>query len=116
MKNWPAWFATGVFSLLIFVALATAQTRIGASWTGVLRNAAGNPAYGANIRLHSPKSNATLSSTTTSVGVFSFQSLSPGEYELSVHIGDKDWTLPGLLTVDPASPSDLDLQLSAEGH
>ena len=116
MVKRAARFPAGVFGLLLLLTSAAAQTRVGTSWTGVLRDAAGNPAPGASINLHSPKTNAKFSSTSTSTGAFSFQNLPPGDYDVSVHVGDASWTLAGVITVNEATTSNFDLQLSPEGH
>jgi hypothetical protein len=97
-----------VIIILTACALAPAQAQNTKSWTGILRDTAGNPIAGAEVQLHF--GNATSTAKTEANGRFTFTALTAGEYSISVkHNGtpySRKVKLPGPEAV---------LQLSSDG-
>jgi hypothetical protein len=69
---------------LIFLSEWTAAAPLPASWSGMLRDAAGSPVSGATVTLTEASGNPTHTAKTTPAGEFTFPNISPSKYEISV--------------------------------
>ena len=69
---------------LIFLSEWTAAAPLPASWSGVLRDAAGSPVSGATVTLTDASGNPAYTAETTPAGEFAFPNISPSKYEISV--------------------------------
>jgi hypothetical protein len=69
---------------LIFLSEWTAAAPLPASWSGVLRDAAGSPVSGATVTLTDTSGNAAYTAKATPAGEFAFPNISPSKYEISV--------------------------------
>jgi Carboxypeptidase regulatory-like domain len=83
------------------------------SWTGVLRDASGNPVGQATVALHATTGNLDYSSETSPRGEFLFASVAAGNYELKVTSAGKTWKAPDALVIKDAALT-FDLALSAQ--
>lgn len=71
-------------AVLIFVcAIAYAQTDRG-SLSGSVKDSAGAAVPGAKVTVRNEDTNISQTSTSNSVGLFDFENLNPGKYELSI--------------------------------
>jgi hypothetical protein len=103
---------------LIAVLLAASATcaAVGASWNGVLSDAAGKPVAGAIVVLHSASGSRDYTTTTAANGKFGFGDIAAGSYEVSVRSADKDFKAAAPLVVKDASLFSMSLQVSAPGQ
>ncbi len=69
-----------------FICLSgwTAAAPMPASWSGMLRDAAGSPVSGAAVTLTDASGKTAYTASTTPAGEFAFPSISPSKYEISV--------------------------------
>src|SRR5579863_3632383 len=97
---------------LIAVLLAASATcaAVGASWNGVLSDAAGKPVAGAIVVLHSASGSRDYTTTTAANGKFGFGDIAAGSYEVSVRSADKDFKAAAPLVVKDASLFSMSLQ------
>ncbi|MEJ2009126.1 MAG: carboxypeptidase-like regulatory domain-containing protein, partial [Acidobacteriota bacterium] len=73
------------------------------SWNGVLRDNAGNPVSGATVKLHSPTGKLDYAAETSASGVFSFDRIVAGDYELSVSEGGRTLKTASLVVIKDSS-------------
>jgi hypothetical protein len=104
-------FARPLTFFIIACALAAGQQHEANSWTGVLRNAHGDPVSGATVRLQSGDNTAAAS--TAHDGGFHF-TVPAGEYSVAVEYGGRKATLSRPLAI-PGAGSAVVLELSASG-
>ncbi len=102
-----------LFCSLFFVAFVTAQAFAVTSWDGVLRDSGGKPVAGAVVKLHSPSGQLDYTSDTSPKGVFSFNHIAAGNYELSATKGGRTWQAPGLISIKDGLDLTAGLQLSS---
>src|SRR5215467_10604390 len=105
------------FTLLLAAFLVSPVTCSAASsWTGVLRDAAGNPIDKAEIHLKATDGSHEYSATTTATGQFTLIGISEGSYKLTATVQGKTWNATEAVQVkDGASLSSV-LQLSLQGQ
>jgi hypothetical protein len=72
-------------------AVPMPQALSGASWSGVLRDAAGSPAGDATVRLRTTSGEHDYTARTSPGGKFVFSGLVAGNYELSVTVVGKTY-------------------------
>jgi hypothetical protein len=88
---------------------------VGASlWTGVLRDAAGNPVAGATVELHSEQGSEQYTATTSASGAFAFTGLAAGSYSVSAANGDTTWKVAAPLVIADGIALAAGLQLSVQ--
>jgi Carboxypeptidase regulatory-like domain len=103
-SSWKV-FCRIVGSLLligIFAAanLAAQQTAAPSSWSGIVRNTAGEPIAGAAVAVRAPASSQeSQSAVTGSDGRFTIPGLLPGAYSISVQIPGRPTTSPLAVTI-----------------
>ena len=69
------------------------------SWTGTLRDAAGNPVGGATVELRSAPDGQEYTAITSTSGAFAFAGLIAGSYSVSAGKGDTTWKVPNPLVI-----------------
>src|SRR5213082_3569489 len=108
--------ARGFFSLLAALLISSFQCSAAPSWTGVLRDAAGNPIKKAEIHLQATDGNHEYSAATTATGQFTFTALSAGRYRLTATVGGKTWRASEAVQISDGAALVSNLQLSAVGQ
>lgn len=83
------------------------------SWSGVLRDHAGNLVPDARVNLRDTSTVATFSATTSPQGQFSFPNLPAGIYEISVTAAGTTWRAAQPLSIKDGNAFTAALQLSA---
>ena len=86
----------------------------GASWNGVLSDAAGKPVAATIVTVHAASENRNYTATTTADGRFAFANIAAGTYEVAVKTADKEWK--ATLVVKDASPLTMLLQIPPLGQ
>src|SRR5213592_772561 len=89
------------FVLVLVLVLVTVQVPFlhcfpSHSWSGVVRDAAGNPVGMATVKLMSGVNKREYSATTSTSGEFTFIAVTAGDYTVTVSATGKIWT-----AVDP---------------
>ena len=108
--------ARGFFSLLAALLISSFQCSAAPSWTGVLRDAAGNPIEKAEIHLQATDGNHEYSAATTATGQFTFTALSAGRYRLTATVGGKTWRASEAVQIKDGAALVSNLRLSAVGQ
>jgi hypothetical protein len=98
-------------TLLLVVPIANSAPT--SSWSGVLRDSAGQLVAGAHIKLHEVSANRDYDVATSARGQFSFVELRAGSYELNVTATGKTWRTAKLLIVQDGTVLTAGLQLSS---
>ncbi len=104
--------------LLCFVALLllppSTRSLPAPSWTGVLRDAAGNPVSAATIVLHALSRNLEYSAATSTRGEFLFAHIAAGNYDLTVTSTGKTWKAANPLLIKDDAALTAGLELAAQ--
>ena len=108
--------ARGFFLLLAAFLIFSINCSAASSWSGVLRDAEGNPVDKAEIHLKARDGNHEYSATTAATGQFTFTTLSAGRYSLTATASGKTWTASEAVEVKGGAALLSNLQLSAQGH
>jgi hypothetical protein len=87
-----------------------------ASWSGVLRDSAGNPVGMAIIKLVSAEGSREYSATTSTSGQFAFAAIAARNYTLTVSAEGKTWTATDPVVIKEGSTLTSGLQFSAQGQ
>src|SRR5437879_13887700 len=98
MLCWDGPFARAfilVSGLVLFPSLHCSA----ASWSGVLRDSAGNPVDLATIKLLPANRHRAYSATTSTTGQFVFTAVAAGHYPLTVSVSCKIWTAAAAVTL-----------------
>ena len=77
--------------MIALLAVPTADALAAASWSGVLRDAAGKPIGEATVRLRSKSANHDYAATTSASGSFAFTGIGATDYDLSVEAAGNTW-------------------------
>ena len=101
---------------LALVAIPTLHCSPVPSWSGVLRDAAGNPVGMATIKLVAVDSNHEYSASTSAMGQFEFAVIVPGDYTLTVNAAGKVWTAADRVDIKGGVTVASSLRLVPEGH
>ena len=105
-------------AFLIFLLLGQAPflySSPGPSWTGVLRDAAGNAIGMATVRLVSVERQGEYSATTSTGGRFAFTAVPAGRYTLTVNAEGQTWAAVVPIVFQDGSVLTSGLQLSSQG-
>src|SRR5579864_1307899 len=116
MFSRPAPLARGFLLLLAALLISSVQCSAASSWSGILRDAAGNPIDKAEIHLQATDSSNEYSATTTAKGQFTFAALSPGSYKLTATVLGKTWTATEAVQIMDEAALLSGLQLPAQGQ
>src|SRR5438094_3847884 len=108
--------ARGFFSLLAALLISSFQCSAAPSWTGILRDAAGNPIGKAEIHLQATDGSHEYSAATTVTGQFTFTALVAGRYRLTATVGGKSWRASEAVQISDGAALVSNLQLSAVGQ
>jgi len=101
---------------IALLAAPMAKALSGASWSGVLRDAAGSPAGDATVRLRITSGEHDYTARTSSGGKFVFSGLVAGNYELSVTAVGKTYNTANPVIVQDGTILTMALRLSSEGQ
>jgi len=92
------------------------QSQTTASWSGVVRDAAGKPVVGATVELRvDGAANAVIAATSAATGEFVLAAIRPGKYDVAINADGKTWKVAGELEVKAGAVLTLDARLGAEG-
>jgi hypothetical protein len=105
--------ALGLALFLVSAAVGNAASE--PAWVGVLRDKNGHALGGATVQLNSKTGGQSYSASTSSIGEFSFSSIAPGTYDLSVAKGGRTYEAAAPLTVEGGKNLTAALELSADG-
>src|SRR5712691_6845544 len=108
--------ARAFFLVLVFVVIPSLYSSPAPSWSGVLRDTAGNPVGMATIKLVSGNSNHEYSVTTYTNGEFAFGTVATGNYSLTVSAAGKTWTAADAVVIKEGATLTSGLQLLAQGQ
>jgi len=106
-------FARAIYLVAFVLAVSSAGSIPAPAWTGILRDALGNPVPHATVLLHAISGTLDYSSETSQRGEFLFAGVAAGSYELKVTSAGKTWKAPDALVVKDAALT-FDLALSAQ--
>src|SRR3984893_6355153 len=101
---------------IALLAAPMAKALSGASWSGVLRDAAGSPAGDATVRLRITSGEHDYTARTSSGGEFVFSGLVAGNYELSVTALGKTYNTANPVIVQDGTSLTMALRLSSEAQ
>jgi hypothetical protein len=88
-----------------------------ASWSGVLRDAAGKAVAGATVQLRASRgAGAEYQATSAANGEFTIAPIPPGNYEVLVNAISKTWKAAEALEVKAGATLAMGLRLGAEGR
>jgi len=92
----------------------TAEAASRASWTGVLRDAAGSPVPEGTVRLHPLAAGSEYTAKTKVTGAFTFPEIAPGRYEVSANTNGVNSTAANPIEIKAGGTLTAGLRLSAE--
>jgi hypothetical protein len=105
------------FVIVLFYGLVLAlQAAPPPSWSGVLRDSAGNPVGMADIKLVAADSNRDYSATSSASGQFEFTAVAAGNYKVTVSAAGKIWKITELVYFKEGAALTAGLQLSPQGQ
>jgi len=91
-----------------------ASARSAGSWTGFVRDEAGNPVGEATIRLHLAGGGSDYTARTSASGKFVFAEIGAGNYALSVEDSQKTWKMADPVVIQDGTTLTVALQLSSQ--
>jgi len=116
MLSWAGLLVRASFLVLAFVLVPVLHASPALSWSGVLRDSAGNPVDMAIIKLFATDSNREYSATTSITGQFAFTAVAEGNYKLTVSAAGKIWTAADPVVIKDGASLTSGLQLSPPGQ
>src|SRR6266513_1293865 len=116
MLCWDRPFARAFFLASGLVLFASLHCSAASSWSGVLRDSAGNPVDLATIKLFAADGNRAYSATTSTTGQFVFTAVREGDYALTVSVAGKIWTAAALVVIKDGRTLGSGLRLSPQGQ
>src|SRR6267378_4197009 len=115
MHSWSRPLARAFFLVVLaFPLIPSLHSSPPPSWSGVLRDSAGNPVDRATIKLFQADSNREYSATTSTAGQFAFTGIAAGNYTLTVSAAGKIWTATGPVVIKKDATLTFGLQLSPQ--
>ena len=94
----------------------SSEAQTAASWSGVVRDAAGKAVVGATVELQTDGSAIlAFAATTTTNGEFAIAAIRPGRYEILVRAHARTWTVPDRVDLQPGAALAMGLQLRTDG-
>src|SRR6266568_4866561 len=112
----PRAFACAFVLVLVFVPVPFLHCFPAHSWSGVVRNAAGNPVGMATVKLMSGDNKREYSATTSTSGGFAFIAVTAGDYTVTVSATGKTWTAVDPVIFKDSGARTSDLQLTQQGQ
>src|SRR6267143_559660 len=116
MLSWSRPLARAFFLVIVFILVPALHSSPPPSWSGILRDPAGNPVDMAAIKLFAAGSKREYSATTSITGQFAFTGIAPGNYALTVRAAGKIWTAADPVVVKDGATLTSSLQLSLQGQ
>src|SRR6266478_5224611 len=116
MLSWSRPLARVFFLVIVFVLIPSLHSSPAPTWSGVLRDGAGNSVDKATIKLFRAESNREYSTTTSTTGQFAFTGIAPGNYTLTISAAGKIWTAADPVVVKDGATLTSSLQLSLQGQ
>src|SRR5438876_11048089 len=92
MLCWDGPFARAFILVSGLVLFPSLHCFAAPSWSGVLRDSAGNPVDLATIKLLAADRHRAYSATTSTTGQFVFTAVAAGDYALTVSVAGTIWT------------------------
>jgi hypothetical protein len=108
--------ARAFYLLLLFGLTSSLHAFPTGSWSGVVRDAAGNAVGMATVKLVSADRSGEYSASTSSGGQFAFLAVAAGSYKISVTAAGKIWTAADPLVVKEGATLTESIQLLQQGQ
>ena len=108
--------ARGFFLLVTAFLVFSVNCSAASSWSGVLRDTAGNHIDKAEIHLQAPDGSHEYSATTTGTGQLTFAAILAGNYLLTAIALGKTWTATETVQIKDGGALPSELLLSAQGQ
>jgi len=105
-----------ILLVLVFVFIPSAHSSPQPSWSGILRDSAGNPVGGATIKLLAADNKREYSASTSAAGEFAFTAIAAGNYAFTVSSAGKTWTAAENVTIKDGATRRSTLQLVPKGQ
>jgi hypothetical protein len=102
--------------VLLFGLIPRLQASPGASWSGVVRDLAGNPVGMAKVMLVSADRSGEYSASTSANGQFVFAAVAAGSYALTVSAEGKTWAATEAIVFKDGAALTFGLQLTPQGQ
>jgi hypothetical protein len=115
MLSWSRVLTRAFCFVVLFGLIPSLHAFPAASWSGVLRDSAGNPAAMATIRLLDVAGREYSTKTSTS-GQFAFTAVPVGNYKLTVSAAGKTWVAADPIVIKDGVTLTSGLQLSPQGQ
>src|SRR4029077_11384722 len=116
MTSWTRDLVRSIFLAVLIFLVPCLHASPAPSWSGVLRDSAGNPIGGATIKLVAAESKREYSATTSTAGEFSFTSVEAGNYKVTVSAAGRNWTAADNVAIKDGATAMFGLQLPPEGQ
>src|SRR6266576_3880644 len=112
MLSWSCPLARAFFLVIVFVLIPSLHSSPAPSWSGVLRDRAGNPVDLAAIRLFAAESNREYATTPSTSGQLAFTAMALGNHTLTLRVARKTWPAADPVVVKAGATLTSSLQLS----
>ncbi len=116
MLCWGRPFARAFILVSGLVLFPSLRCSAAPSWSGVLRDSAGNPVDLATIKLFAADRNRAYFATTSTTGQFVFTAVRAGDYALTVSVAGKIWTATAPVIIKDGRALWSGLRLSPQGQ
>src|ERR1700694_3840652 len=116
MRSWSRSFANAFLLFIAFPPILPLHSSPPGSWSGVLRDSAGNQVDSAIIKLLAADGKHEYSVTTSVTGQFTFDVVEAGNYTLTVSVAGKTWTAADPVVIKDGATLTSGLQLPPEGQ
>src|SRR6267154_591088 len=116
MLCWGRPFARAFILVSGLVLFPSLRCSAAPSWSGVLRDSAGNPVHLATIKLFAADRNRAYLATTSTTGQFVFTAVQAGNYALTVSVAGKIWTAAAPVIIKDGRALWSGLRLSPPGQ
>jgi len=115
MLSWFRLLTSALFFVAAFFLIPAVHSSPPPSWSGELRDAAGNPIDKATIKLIAADSTHEYSAATSTTGQFTFTAVAAGNYKLTVTAAGKIWTATDGVVIKDGTTLTAGLQLPSQG-
>jgi len=108
--------ARAFFLFLVFLFIPSLHSTPAPSWSGILRDSAGNAVGMATVKLVSADRKRDYSATTSASGEFAFTAVAAGTYTITVSAAGKIWTAADPMIIKDGGARTSGLQLTRQGQ